>query len=179
MCGSTYRYSWLAAAVTLQRKLLAIYLHHDGSIVTNVFCQQILCSDPVISYLCNHFLLWGWDVTSDANLARLMSMCTQHFGSQAAQTVRSFSPDDMPLLLVISRNRATNEVVQVIKGEGALAVAVAWYILCLAIPPSLIFFAILPTGNATIDELVTQLMHCVEVFQHQQQTDIAEEVGGE
>ena len=41
------------------------------------------------------------------------------------------------------------------------------------------FFAILPTGNATIDELVTQLMHCVEVFQHQQQTDIAEEVGDE
>lgn len=32
------------------------------------------------------------------------------------------------------------------------------------------------TGNTTIDELVPQLMHCVEVFQQQVTTDIAEEV---
>ena len=71
----------------------------------------------MISYLCNHFLLWGWDMTSGANRARLLSKCTQHFGSVAANTVREFSVDDMPLLLVISRNRGSNEVMQVIRGE--------------------------------------------------------------
>ena len=53
-----------------QRKLLAVYLHHDSSILTNVFCSQILCSDAVISYLCSHFILWAWDLTSQANKAR-------------------------------------------------------------------------------------------------------------
>ena len=44
-------------------------------------------------------------------------MCTRHFGSVAANTVRNFKPDELPLLLIISRNRATNEVVNVIHGR--------------------------------------------------------------
>ena len=44
-------------------------------------------------------------------------MCTHHFGSVAASTVRNFSPDQLPLLLVITRNRGTNEVFSVIRGK--------------------------------------------------------------
>lgn len=73
-------------------------------------------------------------------------MFTNHFGSLAANQIRCFKTDNMPLLLIISRNRSTNEVVDVL------------------------------AGNKTLDELVPQLMHCVEVFQQQQRLDIAEEV---
>ncbi len=44
-------------------------------------------------------------------------MCTQHFGSVAANTVRNFKPDQLPLLLLISRSRSVNEVVNVIHGQ--------------------------------------------------------------
>ena len=48
---------------------------------------------------------------------RLLTMCTQHFGSVAANTVRNFKPDQLPLLLLISRTRSVNEVVNVIHGN--------------------------------------------------------------
>ena len=53
-----------------QRKLLAIYLHHDNSILSNVFCSQILCSDSVVSYLSNNFVTWAWDLTLETKNSR-------------------------------------------------------------------------------------------------------------
>lgn len=53
-----------------QRKLLAIYLHHDASIQANVFCSQILCTESVVTFLSNNFITWGWDLTSHTNRAR-------------------------------------------------------------------------------------------------------------
>lgn len=53
-----------------QRKLLAVYLHHDDSILANVFCSQILCSETVVDYLSSNFITWAWDLTSEANKAR-------------------------------------------------------------------------------------------------------------
>lgn len=54
----------------LQRKLLAVYLHHDGSILSNVFCSQALCQVSVVDYLTANFVVWGWDLTHEANKAR-------------------------------------------------------------------------------------------------------------
>lgn len=54
----------------LQRKLLAVYIHHDKSIFSNVFCSQILCSESVVSFLSQNFVTWAWDVTEDSNKAR-------------------------------------------------------------------------------------------------------------
>jgi hypothetical protein len=28
--------------------MLAVYLHHDNSVLTNVFCTQVLCADAVV-----------------------------------------------------------------------------------------------------------------------------------
>lgn len=53
-----------------QRKLLAVYLHHDGSILSNVFCSQILCSESVVNYLSSNFITWAWDMTHETNCAR-------------------------------------------------------------------------------------------------------------
>lgn len=54
----------------LQRKLLAIYLHNDESVLSNVFCSQMMCADSIVSYLSQNFITWAWDVTKEANKAR-------------------------------------------------------------------------------------------------------------
>ena len=52
---------------SLQRKLLAIYLHHDQSIFANVFCSQVLCAESLVSYLSANFITWAWDLTHASN----------------------------------------------------------------------------------------------------------------
>ena len=54
----------------LQRKMLAIYLHHDSSVLTNVFCTQALCADAIVSYLNENFVTFGWDLTHSSNKSR-------------------------------------------------------------------------------------------------------------
>lgn len=53
-----------------QRKLLAIYLHNDDSVLSNVFCSQMMCADSIVAYLSQNFITWAWDVTKEANKAR-------------------------------------------------------------------------------------------------------------
>jgi len=127
------------------RKLLAIYLHNDESVLSNVFCSQMMCADSIVSYLSQNFITWAWDVTKEANKARLLTMCTRHFGSVVAQTIRTYKTDQFPLLLVVMGKRTSNEVLNVIQ------------------------------GNTTVDELMMRLMGAMEIFTAQQQEDIKDE----
>uniref|UniRef100_A0A8C9EI04 Fas associated factor 1 n=1 Tax=Pavo cristatus TaxID=9049 RepID=A0A8C9EI04_PAVCR len=128
-----------------QRKLLAIYLHHDESVLTNVFCSQMLCAESIVSYLSQNFITWAWDMTKEANRARFLTMCTRHFGSVVAQTIRTQKTDQFPLFLIIMGKRSSNEVLNVIQ------------------------------GNTTVDELMMRLMAAMEIFSAQQQEDIKDE----
>lgn len=56
----------------LQRKLLAVYLHHDNSVLANVFCTQLLGSETVLQVLSANFIVWGWDITYESNKLRYM-----------------------------------------------------------------------------------------------------------
>ncbi|RXN00921.1 FAS-associated factor 1, partial [Acipenser ruthenus] len=127
------------------RKPLAIYLHHDDSVLTNVFCSQMLCAESIVSYLSQNFITWAWDMTKEANRARLLTMCTRHFGSVVAQTIRTYKTDQFPLLLIVMGKRSSNEVLNVIQ------------------------------GNTTVDELMMRLMAAMEIFTAQQQEDIRDE----
>ncbi|KAL6042646.1 hypothetical protein STEG23_029748 [Scotinomys teguina] len=98
------------------RKLLAIYLHHDESVLTNVFCSQMLCAESIVSYLSQNFVTWAWDLTKDTNRARFLTMCNRHFGSVIAQTIRTQKTDQFPLFLIIMGKRSSNEVLNVIQG---------------------------------------------------------------
>uniref|UniRef100_A0A8C2BSP4 Fas (TNFRSF6) associated factor 1 n=1 Tax=Cyprinus carpio TaxID=7962 RepID=A0A8C2BSP4_CYPCA len=95
------------------RKLLAIYLHNDESVLSNVFCSQMMCADSIVSYLSQNFITWAWDVTKEANKARLLTMCTRHFGSVVAQTIRTYKTDQFPLLLIVMGKRTSNEVLNI------------------------------------------------------------------
>ncbi|KAK2835549.1 hypothetical protein Q5P01_016033 [Channa striata] len=127
------------------RKLLAIYLHNDDSVLVNVFCSQMMCADSIVSYLSQNFITWAWDVTKEANKARLLTMCTRHFGSVVTQTIRTYKTDQFPLLFVVMGKRTSNEVLNVIQ------------------------------GNTTVDELMMRLMGAMEIFTAQQQEDIKDE----
>ncbi|XP_063283871.1 FAS-associated factor 1 isoform X1 [Pelobates fuscus] len=127
------------------RKLLAIYLHHDESVLANVFCSQMLCAESIVSYLSQNFITWAWDMTREANRARFLTLCTRHFGSVVAQTVRSQKTDQFPLFLIIMGKRSSNEVLNVIQ------------------------------GNTSVDELMMRLISAMEIFSAQQQEDIKDE----
>lgn len=127
------------------RKLLAIYLHNDDSVLSNVFCSQMMCADSIVSYLSQNFITWAWDFTKEANKARLLTMCTRHFGSVVTQTIRTYKTDQFPLLLIVMGKRTSNEVLNVIQ------------------------------GNTTVDELMMRLMGAMEIFTAQQQEDIKDE----
>uniref|UniRef100_T1J5Q1 J domain-containing protein n=1 Tax=Strigamia maritima TaxID=126957 RepID=T1J5Q1_STRMM len=128
-----------------ERKMLAVYLHHDGSVLTNVFCTQLLCSETVVSYLTSNFITWAWDLTLETNRAKLLTMASRHFGAVAAQTIRNFQVEQLPLLLLVMRSRSTTSVFSIINSVVSL------------------------------DELMTSLIHAVDVYTNQQQVEIREE----
>jgi len=49
--------------ISLQRKPMLVYLHHDGSVLSNVFCSQLLCTESVVNYLSMNYITWAWDLT--------------------------------------------------------------------------------------------------------------------
>ncbi|KAK1801201.1 hypothetical protein P4O66_022890, partial [Electrophorus voltai] len=144
LCAEQVGRSW-DLGESFRRKLLAIYLHNDDSVLSNVFCSQMMCADSIVSYLSQNFITWAWDVTKEANKARLLTMCTRHFGSVVAQTIRTYKTDQFPLLLIVMGKRTSNEVLNVIQ------------------------------GNTTVDELMMRLMGAMEIFTAQQQEDIRDE----
>jgi len=117
--------------------MLAVYLHHDTSVLTNVFCTQVLCADAVVGLLCENFVTWGWDLTYTSNKQRLLDMISRHFGSVAAATIRNFEMEKLPLVILIAKLRGNLEIFQVIH------------------------------GNTTVDEFMSALLSAGESYQSQ------------
>ncbi|ESO10232.1 hypothetical protein HELRODRAFT_168118 [Helobdella robusta] len=134
-----------------ERKMLAVYLHHDNSILSNVFCSQVLCKESLVSYLTNNFICWAWDLTFQSNRKILLQNCTKHFGSMTSSSINKKieSSDSLPVLLIISRNRGTNEVLELIEGNG------------------------------TLIEIMPRLIHAAELNRAQMESEISEETRSE
>ncbi|CAL1270345.1 unnamed protein product [Larinioides sclopetarius] len=128
-----------------ERRPLAIYLHHDASVLTNVFCTQLLCSETVVSYLTLNFVTWAWDLSFESNKTFLLAILSQHLGMGAANTVRNLGLNSLPAFIVITKVRSTPEILTVIP------------------------------GNVGLDDLMTRLIHAVEVFNSEIQSEIWEE----
>ncbi|XP_054764516.2 FAS-associated factor 1-like [Lytechinus pictus] len=127
------------------RKLLAVYVHHDKSVQSNVFCSQLMCSDSIVNFLNQNFVTWAWDMTSPKNRERLLTVCTKIFGSVTASTLKNLQQDKFPLLLLVMRIRSNTEVFSVLQ------------------------------GNLSLDELMTSLIQAVDFFTEQQQADVVQE----
>jgi D-alanyl-lipoteichoic acid acyltransferase DltB (MBOAT superfamily) len=93
--------------------MLAVYLHHDSSVLTNVFCTQALCADSVCSFLNENFVTFGWDLTNLSNKTRAVNMITKHFGSVASSTLKNMDIERLPVLVLIYKLRGSVEIFQV------------------------------------------------------------------
>ncbi|KAJ8039663.1 FAS-associated factor 1 [Holothuria leucospilota] len=125
-----------------ERKLLALYIHHDKSIFSNVFCSQVLCAETVVSFLSQNFVTWAWDATEDANKERVLEAFKKLFGSVTMATIRNLPADKFPALVIIMRLHSNTQVFYVSQGD------------------------------TTLDELMTNLLHAAEVFNEGNQTEI-------
>merc|ERR1712223_1225960 len=127
------------------RKMLAVYFHHDSSVLTNVFCTQALCADSVCSFLNENFVNFGWDLTFSANKTRAVNMITKHFGSVAASTLKNMDIERLPLLVLIYKLRGSTEIFQMLH------------------------------GNVTLDELMSRLLAAHEQYTAQLAVKVREE----
>ncbi|KAK2724852.1 FAS-associated factor 1-like [Artemia franciscana] len=127
------------------RKPLIVYVHSDKSILANVFCSQVLCSEAVVSYISSNFNIWGWDITHESNRQRLIDMIAEYFDSSTAHAIKLVDVERLPLLLVANKIRSTFDNISMIQ------------------------------GSVTLEEMMTTLMHVHEQFNWQQAADIEEE----
>ncbi|CAG9564208.1 unnamed protein product [Danaus chrysippus] len=100
-----------------ERKLLGVYLHHEQSVLSNVFCAQLLGCETVLQTLAANFVLYGWDLTHPHNNNMLLSSIASSLGPVASMTVRSIPVERLPALLIIMRVRSNTEIYSVINGN--------------------------------------------------------------
>ena len=104
----------------LDRRMLALYLHHEGSVASNLFCSQVVATEFIATYLNSYFTTFGWDVTHPTNEAKFLTESTKLFGGVTSE-VRNFAVSRYPLLLIISRSRGTDKVVATITRDTHFA----------------------------------------------------------
>ncbi|XP_038211430.1 FAS-associated factor 1 [Zerene cesonia] len=97
-----------------ERKLLGVYLHHEQSVLSNVFCAQLLGCETVLQTLAANFVVYGWDLTHPDNMNLLLTSVTNTLGPVASRTIRSIPIDRLPALLIIMRVRSNTEIYSVI-----------------------------------------------------------------
>ncbi|XP_072942828.1 FAS-associated factor 1 isoform X2 [Epargyreus clarus] len=100
-----------------ERKLLGVYLHHEQSVLSNVFCAQLLGCDTVLQTLAANFLLYGWDLTHPHNNNMLLNAVANALGAMASMTIRSIPVDRLPAIVIIMRVRSNTEIFSVINGN--------------------------------------------------------------
>jgi hypothetical protein len=98
------------------RKLFGIYLHSDHTVYCNIFCSKVLCDETVVDFLSSNFLVWPWDLTLEKNEAKFYNCCTKNLGDIAVNALQNLK-NKLPLFLVVTRVRASNEISAIIQGK--------------------------------------------------------------
>ncbi|XP_017775062.1 PREDICTED: FAS-associated factor 1 isoform X2 [Nicrophorus vespilloides] len=127
------------------RKLLGIYLHHDSSVLSNVFCTQLLGFESVMQLLERNFVLWGWDVTFETNRTRLQTSIMNTLGPMAASSLKNIPVDKLPAIFIIMKIRSSTDIYNIVY------------------------------GNVGVNELLSSMIEAVEVFSEHQKVEMKEE----
>nr|CAD7456761.1 unnamed protein product [Timema tahoe] len=162
------------------RRLLAVYLHHDGSVLSNVFCTQLLGFESVLQCLNAHFVVWGWDLTHESNKHKFLASVSQTLGAVAAMTIRTIDKERLPALIIIMRLRSSTEIFTVVHGTLSAdhsrpdlsSTPLETLVISLRTEPRV---DVSLAGNVGVSELLTSLIQAVDVFTDQQRTEIREE----
>lgn len=127
------------------RKILAIYLHHDASVLTNVFCTQLLGYESIMQIIEKNFVLWGWDITFESNKQKFLTALSTTLGPTATTSLKNIPVDRLPALVLIMKIRSATEIFNVIN------------------------------GNVGVNELLTTLIESVDIFSEHQSVEVKEE----
>ncbi|CAF4915510.1 unnamed protein product [Pieris macdunnoughi] len=100
-----------------ERKLLAVYLHHEHSVLSNVFCAQLLGCETALQTLAANFIVYGWDVTHPDNMDLLLTSVTDALDQVVSTTIQRIPNDQLPALIIIMRMRSNTEIYSVINGD--------------------------------------------------------------
>lgn len=92
-------------------------MHHDASVLSNVFCTQLLGCESVKQTLEANFILWGWDLTFESNRTSLQNSVSRCLGMSAAANLRTIPVDKLPSIIIIMRLRSSTDVFSVIHGK--------------------------------------------------------------
>ncbi|CAF3056754.1 unnamed protein product [Rotaria sp. Silwood2] len=68
--------------VIKERRPVLIYIHHDQSIFSNMFCSNIFCTEIIIEYLLENYIVWPWDITFDSNKNKLIQIWREIFSTE-------------------------------------------------------------------------------------------------
>ena len=98
------------------RKLLGIYLHNDSTVFSNIFCSKTLCDENIVNFLATNFTVWPWDLTTKKRERHFYDSCSKHLGTTFASEISSSKK--LPVLVIVTRVRANNEVLGVIEGDA-------------------------------------------------------------
>ncbi|XP_060519665.1 FAS-associated factor 1 [Cylas formicarius] len=127
------------------RKILAIYLHHDASVLTNVFCTQLLGFESIMQIIEKNFILWGWDITYENNRQKFHAALANSLGPTAPISLRNIPVDRLPAMVLVMKIRSATEIFNVVN------------------------------GNVGVNELLSTLIECVEMFHEHQTVEMKEE----
>lgn len=99
------------------RKPMFVYLHHDGSVLSNVFCSQLLCKESIVNHLSLNFITWAWDLTLHVHRLKLLSMVEECFGASAKANVDEIRADHLPVILLAHKEKGTVGIKTIVQGE--------------------------------------------------------------
>uniref|UniRef100_A0A914D585 UBX domain-containing protein n=1 Tax=Acrobeloides nanus TaxID=290746 RepID=A0A914D585_9BILA len=103
----------------LERSPMAVYLHHDDSVASNIFVTQILCNSNVSQLLKRQFVNWAWDMTQEENRSKLIDWLAMLNMGDLADMLRQNATDRYPILVVLTRDRGTITPIVVCRGQDS------------------------------------------------------------
>ncbi|VDL75430.1 unnamed protein product [Nippostrongylus brasiliensis] len=101
-----------------ERRPLALYIHHDGSIAANIFPSKVLCSDAISNLLRCQYILWPWDITHKENKVKLREWLEMVGMPDVRRMLESVIHDKekFPLLVIVIRDRGSYNVSDICTG---------------------------------------------------------------
>ncbi|VDL61191.1 unnamed protein product [Hymenolepis diminuta] len=109
-----------------ERKPMLIYLHHDRSIASNIFCTKILCSDSMSAFLEeNNLQIWPWDVTLESGREALLSWLEPRLSNVASEIEHMEGLENYPLLIMICKVAGAYEIAAILTGHGIFHIPIS------------------------------------------------------
>ncbi|GMT13659.1 hypothetical protein PFISCL1PPCAC_4956, partial [Pristionchus fissidentatus] len=116
-----------------ERRPLALYIHHDGSIARNVFPQTVMCNEQVLQLLRSQFIVWPWDVTAKENENKLTSWLNECSLYDARPIVSSFLAkiDRFPLLILLSKEGSQLRMIDYLNSNDSADTGMEKLLMCM------------------------------------------------